>query len=89
MRKWGAWSAVGGGAGCRLHPIPGSWFGFPAQANQAFHPSRVVELVPDLSGDDKALTRSSAGHRKPLGQIRIQSASTTSLRSRMRGASHK
>ncbi|VDO71049.1 unnamed protein product [Heligmosomoides polygyrus] len=70
---------------CRVHPIPGSWFGFPAQANQAFHPSGVGELVPDLSGKDRALTCSSAGHRKSLyGQIRIRVASTTSRRSRMR-----
>ncbi|VDO77014.1 unnamed protein product [Heligmosomoides polygyrus] len=60
----GACSAVGGGADCRVHPIPGSWFGFPAQANQAFHPSGVGELGPDLSGKDRALTCSSAGHRK-------------------------
>ncbi|VDP02793.1 unnamed protein product [Heligmosomoides polygyrus] len=36
--------------------MPGSWCGFPAQANQAFHPSGVGVLVPDLSGNDKALT---------------------------------
>ncbi|VDO68780.1 unnamed protein product [Heligmosomoides polygyrus] len=42
-------------------------------------------MVPDLSGKDRALTCSSAGHRKPLyGQIRIHFASTTSRRSRMR-----
>ncbi|VDO90402.1 unnamed protein product [Heligmosomoides polygyrus] len=53
---------VGGGAGCRVLLIPGSWFGFPTQANHTFH--RFGELVPDLSGKDKALSCSSAGHRK-------------------------
>lgn len=32
-----------------MHPIPISWFDFPAMANQPFHPSWVSELIPDLS----------------------------------------
>lgn len=36
------------GDGCRLHLISGSWFGYPAHANQAFYLTRVGELVPDL-----------------------------------------
>lgn len=33
-----AWSAVRGGAGYHMHLMPGSWFGFFTQVNQAFHP---------------------------------------------------
>lgn len=55
----GVCSAVGG-VGRRVYPIPGSWFESPAQANQAFYPSTVDELIPDLSGKDKAWTYSSS-----------------------------
>lgn len=32
---------------CRVHTTPGSWFGFPAKAHQACHPSEIGESVPD------------------------------------------
>lgn len=51
----GACSVVVGSVGCYVHRIPGSGFGFPAQANQAFHHSAVGELVKDVFGKDKAL----------------------------------
>lgn len=59
-------SAVGGEFACPAHPISGSWFGFPAQFNQAFRPFRSGEVVSGLSRKDRALTCQSAGHRKPL-----------------------
>lgn len=40
-----ACSAVGGGDGCRAHPLPGSWVGFSVQADKAFLPFGVDELV--------------------------------------------
>lgn len=49
-------SAVGRGTSCHVQPILGSWFRFPAQANQAFRLSRVSETVKDLSEEDKTLT---------------------------------
>lgn len=60
----GCWAAVGGGTGSRTHPIPVFWLEFPAQASQAFHQSGVGELVPHLSGVNKALTCLSADHNK-------------------------
>lgn len=74
-------SAVGGGTVCRLHPAPSFWFGFNAQANQDFHPSEFYELVPVFSGKDKALTCSTATHRKRMSNVRIQMAFTTARRS--------
>lgn len=49
-------SAVGEGASCRVNPIPGSWFGFLAYANQAFRPSGVGDLAAVSSGNEKTLT---------------------------------
>lgn len=57
-------SAVEGGAGRRVHTIPGSWIEIPAQANQTLHIPRSV--IWYLSGKDKALSCPSAVHRKPL-----------------------
>ncbi|VDP12372.1 unnamed protein product [Heligmosomoides polygyrus] len=66
---------------CRLHPIPGSSFGLLSRPTKSSIPG-FGELVPDLSGKTKALICSSVGHHKSLyGQIRSQSASTTSCRS--------
>lgn len=41
------YSAVGVNVYCRVHPMPGSWFGFPVNTNQAFHAYGVGESVPD------------------------------------------
>ncbi|VDP55715.1 unnamed protein product [Heligmosomoides polygyrus] len=50
----GVWSAVGGAADCRVHPISDSWSGLSAQANQTFHPSGVLlgcaTYLPPLRG---------------------------------------
>lgn len=56
--------AVGGGTGCREYPIPGTWLGFPARTNEAFHLSDVSELVAHLSGEDQILTYLSAGQHR-------------------------
>lgn len=40
---------MGGGVGCRVLPIPESWFGFHAQTIQTFHLHGVGEWVSDLS----------------------------------------
>lgn len=61
---------VEGFAGCRVHPIPGSWFRFPTQA---FTHSGVCELVPNSSGKDRSLTCPSAGH--PMSLCRSHSHS--------------
>lgn len=62
----GELSAVKGGTWGRIRPISDFWLGFPAQRKQTFSSSGVDELVPDLSGIDKALTYKSAGHPKLL-----------------------
>lgn len=39
------WQVVRGivvGGGCRLHPSPGSWFGFSLYGNQSIHPQGSV-----------------------------------------------
>lgn len=48
-------------------PIPGSWFGFPTQGDQRFHPTAVGELVPDLYREDRArhAHRTSLYRKKP------------------------
>lgn len=55
----GAWEHRGD-SGCRVHPIPSFWFGFPAYANQSFIQGRCNSIR--LSRKNKTLT----DHRKPL-----------------------
>lgn len=53
-----------GRADCRVHLIPGCWFGFPSQANHTFHSSKVGGSVPDMLG--KNLTCPPAAQRESL-----------------------
>lgn len=89
MVKEARGSAVDG-SGCRVYPTPCSWFGFPAHANQAFHPSWVGKLAPYLSGNDKIPSSSSVGHRESLCRPNTHSnCYMTPLKLEMRGASQE
>lgn len=66
---------------CTSNQVPGS--GFRLVQRTLPYP-RLGEFLPDLSGKDEVLTRSSTIHRKSLyNQIRIKISSTTSRRSRV------
>lgn len=57
-------SALGEGTGCRVHFKSRHLNEFLPQVNKVFHPAGVKELAPNSSGKSKALTCSSAAHRK-------------------------
>lgn len=63
-------------------PIKGSSFGFLALASQAFHLSRVGELVLHVFEKDRALL---ANASRCMDQIRTKTVSDTSPRRRVRG----
>lgn len=72
--------------GCRAHPKPGSWFGFPSQTSQTFHTSGVLgnKLGWKRQNTDLFIRLSHC-----VGEVRIQIASTAFETSRMLGVSHK
>lgn len=63
------------------NPIPFPWFRFAAETIQAFHSSRVGELIPDLFREDRTLTFLSDGHHN--------TSSSISPRGRISHPSHK
>lgn len=72
---WEHDSAVAGDAGYRVQPTPGSWFGKPAQVNQAFHPSESWNWCQTCLGMIKHLfTLWLATPSHCMDQIHIQTA---------------
>lgn len=78
-----------GGAGRHVHPIPGPYIGFAAQATQTSHPSGVVGAIHVGEGEHTELFIGWALSQSLRGQIRFQIAWTTSHKSRMRGTFSK
>lgn len=80
-------SALQGGADCRMQPIPDSWFGFFASANQELHPYSAAELKPKLSRKESKnprrnhwLAHREAARHKSFAQIHTQIDSKASRR---------
>lgn len=74
---------------CRVHPIPGSWFGLPVLAIQAFRPSSAGELVQLVREEWAADLLIGWSMQVIVGQVGIYITYTACRRNSMCGVSQR